>query len=233
MGNRGNAYLSYGSSFTPLAIAACKLWLDANDITTITKDGSDLVSQWNDKSTEANVLVQATGSFKPKWFSAIQNGKDIIRFDGVADYITDAATNTYSQPSTLFIVCTSPTEDIALNKGMFDGVSNRNLFNLQTTGVGYRVYANTGLVGGTRQTSAKIFRVVFNGGSSSLHINGSSILSGAAGADSLSGIILGAFTTGANGWADYDVCEVIFYNAILSAGDITLVENYLTSKWGL
>jgi hypothetical protein len=40
---------SFGMEWTPANISTA-LWLDANDSATITKDGSSLVSQWNDKS---------------------------------------------------------------------------------------------------------------------------------------------------------------------------------------
>jgi prepilin-type N-terminal cleavage/methylation domain-containing protein len=36
------------SSFEPTDVSNLKLWLDADDLYTITKDGSNLVSQWND-----------------------------------------------------------------------------------------------------------------------------------------------------------------------------------------
>ena len=36
----------------PFGITGLKLWLDSDDSSTITKDGSNLVSQWNDKSDQ-------------------------------------------------------------------------------------------------------------------------------------------------------------------------------------
>lgn len=220
---------SLESSFNPNSVSGLVAWYDANDSATITK-ASDRVSQWNDKSSEGNNLVQATGADQPLWVDAVQNGKPIIRFDGVSEYMRDSVTNTYTQPTTLFMVCSNPTENGG-NRAMFDGEGARNLLNVQSPNQ-YRVYAGTGLVGGTLGTGFKVFRVKFNSTSSSLHINGSSILSGDAGTASLEGINISSFE-GGTGFSNFDVCEVLFYDADVSSGDITSIENYLNSKWGL
>lgn len=231
MGNHGNAFMSYGS-FNPNTVAGLIAWYDANDSATITK-ASDRVSQWNDKSSEGNNLTQGTGADQPLWVDAVQNGKPIIRFDGVSESINDLITNTYTQPTTLFIVATSPTESASDSKAFIDGDSSRQIFNLQTTGVGYRVWAGTTLQGGTRQTGFKLFRVKFNSTSSSLHINNTSTLSGDAGTNSIEGFQIGASTHFGGGFANFDLCELLFYDADVSAGDITSIEAYLNAKWGL
>jgi len=43
------------------------MWFQSSDETTITKDGSNLVSRWNDKLGSGRDLVQATGSSQPTW----------------------------------------------------------------------------------------------------------------------------------------------------------------------
>lgn len=67
-------------NFVPTSLSGCILWLDANDLSTITKDGSNLVSQWNDKSTAGNNAVQATGAKQPLWTTNTLNGKAIVDF---------------------------------------------------------------------------------------------------------------------------------------------------------
>jgi hypothetical protein len=58
-----------------------ELWLDATDERTLTVDGSNYVSQWVDKSTNAFVITQATASNQAQW----QNSKELV-FDGVNDF---------------------------------------------------------------------------------------------------------------------------------------------------
>lgn len=76
--------------WTPAALGSSvlKLWLDANDISTITKDGSNYVSQWDDKSGNNNHVYQATGSYQPLF------SNNSIVFDGSNDCLV--ASNTLS-----------------------------------------------------------------------------------------------------------------------------------------
>jgi hypothetical protein len=56
------------------------LWLDADDAGTITKDGGDLVSQWNDKSGNARHVTQATAANQPTYQAAGLNSKPTLYF---------------------------------------------------------------------------------------------------------------------------------------------------------
>jgi hypothetical protein len=73
MGLGATAELDAGSValWTPavLGSSVLQLWLDANDESTITKDGSNYVSRWNDKSGNDFVVVQSTGSRQPQYDS--------------------------------------------------------------------------------------------------------------------------------------------------------------------
>lgn len=221
----------FSTTFTPLSVSGLKMWYDASDASTITKDGSDFVSQWNDKSG-IGINLTSTGTAKPLWVDAVKNGKPVIRFDGVNDYMSNTSSSTYSQPNTLFFVGTSPNAD---GEGMFDGGgSTRNLLNRQSTNT-YRVYAGTGVTGGTASTSFQIFRVLFSDGNGELDINGSSILTGQTiNTFGMANPILAAFdSSGPSGYADIDICEVLLYNASLSSGDKASVLSYLNTKWAI
>ena len=69
MGMGASAELDAGSValWTPAQLnsSLLKLWLDANDESTITKDGSNYVSQWADKSGNGNHATQGTGNLQP------------------------------------------------------------------------------------------------------------------------------------------------------------------------
>ncbi len=203
------------------------LHLDANASSTITKDGN-LVATWGDGSTVSNDIT-ASGTARPTWVDDTQTGLPVIRFDGTNNIMT-GTTASYSLPNTLFMVCTTPNTD---SEGMFDGDTSRNLFNRQGTNT-YRIYAGAGVTGGTANTAMQVFTVVFNNGSPALNINGSAqSLSGTnIGTSALDDIVLGAFD-GNTGNADYDVCEVLFYNKALSTSEISSVESYLNKKWGV
>lgn len=215
--------------FSPDDVAGLKMWYDLDDPTTIT-ESANRISQLDDKSTEGNDLVQATGADQPLLVASGQNGKPIMRFDGVTERMT-AATITYSQPNTLFMVCTSPSSD---GRAMFDGddASNRNLLNRQVTNT-YRVFAGASANGGTASIAIKIFRALYNGTSSELDIDGSSIFTGSdAGTQGLNDVIIASFD-GQTGFGNIDVAEILFYNASVSSGDKTSILNYLNNKWAV
>ena len=65
--------------WTPSEITTA-LWLDAADSSTITKDGSNLVSQWNDKSGNARHASQASGTLQATYSATQTNGKPALVF---------------------------------------------------------------------------------------------------------------------------------------------------------
>ena len=78
-------YQSKKSAFSPTDIAGCKLWLKAD--AGITKDGGNYVSIWADQSGNGNDAVQATGSAQPLWVDDVLNGKPVLRFDGLDNWL--------------------------------------------------------------------------------------------------------------------------------------------------
>ena len=217
--------------------AGLKLWLDASDSTTITKDGSNLVSAWNDKSGQLNHVTQATATNQPLWVDAVYNNLPTIRFDGVDNYIFR---NTWTggaltQPNTIFIVCEVPTG--SSTKFIYDSLhtGGRNAFFSRGASSVYSVYAGAAPNFGTRNTAFAQFMLEFNGSSTFVRRNKTSIGSSlVAGSLDMSGIYLasnGAATVGEFG--DIDISEVLVYTGQLSTTDRDDIEQYLTAKWGL
>ena len=67
--------------WTPQGEPSLLWWLDAADLTTITRDGSDLVSAWVNKAPPTfGDLAQATGADQPTWLAAGLNGRPCIEF---------------------------------------------------------------------------------------------------------------------------------------------------------
>lgn len=64
--------------------ASLALWLDAEDASTITLNGTT-VSQWNDKSGNARHAVQATASDQPTYSTSRINGRPAVFSDGTND----------------------------------------------------------------------------------------------------------------------------------------------------
>jgi hypothetical protein len=163
----------------------------------------------------------------------IVNGLPAIRFDGVDDNL--AATGfTLNQPSTIVAVFVQRM-DPADNKGLLDGASadfSRYLF-VAGSGNTLGLYAGTTLNGPTLTVGTAYYAVaIFNGGSSSVRVNGGSPSSGNAGSSGASGITIGSANNGAGSqYAQFDFAEVFGYNSALSADYIADINAYAALKW--
>jgi len=68
-----------GTLWTPAEITT-SLWFDANDLTTINKDGSNVITDWNDKSGNERHASQSTSSARPIHFYDSNLEKWVVRF---------------------------------------------------------------------------------------------------------------------------------------------------------
>jgi hypothetical protein len=83
----------------PTSITGLQLWLDASDAQTLydaTSGGSLVaadggVARWEDKSGNSRHMTQGTAGSRPARKTAIQGGKDVLRFDGSADFMSVAS----------------------------------------------------------------------------------------------------------------------------------------------
>ena len=232
-----------GAAFAPSDIAGLQLWLDANDASTLFTDAAgttpagngDVVGHWADKSGNSNNVTQATTSKKPTLQNGILNGLPVVRFDA-DDWlrINPFVSGTITQPNTTFVVykisAVSGSTQVILG-GVTNG--NRQLILKDPAADKLGLFAGAVLLSGeTADTNWHIASAVFNGASSFLRLDGTQIVSGNPGAENQEGATLAA-TFNAAGVLDGDEAEALEYGGELSAGDITLVENYFSNKWGV
>ena len=226
--------------FSPANISDLYAWYDASDSSTITKDGSDRVSQWNNKEgTTARNLVQATGTKQPLWVSADQNGNDVINFyDTVTarEMDTGTALSAISQPITIIAVAKIPANDSQQHflwsafsaAPTFEKGSVTNQFALVFTNA--IIFTEAGYTGTWREITSLI-----NGSSSSLRLNNVEKATGNG-----TGTFI-PFTVGAHGgikgslsraWRER-VGEIIIYNKLLSSTELNEIYTYTSEKWGI
>ena len=103
------------AEFTPDLLTGLQLWLDASDADTLydaTSGGSLVaadggVARWEDKSGNGRHATQGTSANRPARKTAIQGGKDVLRFDGSDDHLTstDFLDLSSGQAITAFVVC--------------------------------------------------------------------------------------------------------------------------------
>lgn len=228
--NRNPRSYSPGASGPPTT--NMEFWFDA-DSSYITKDGGDLVSQWDDRSGNARHLAQATGTKQPLWISSAQNSLPGVRFDGTSDSMA-AANFTFNQPETVYIVF----KQIGWTNlcDVFDGSAMNNMRLYQKTasprlGTYAGAYGpdTTSLAVGTHGLTTAIF----NGASSELRINAGTAQTGNVGANNGGGLTVGSHVGGAGFFSNIEVCEIIGYSSAHDSTAQGQVQDYLNDKYDI
>lgn len=102
------------SLWTPKSVSMLSLWLDATDASTITKDGSDLVTEWKDKSGNQRHAT-ATGTGRPTWVADGMNDKASLDFNGSSNFMTLPDLNITGART--IIIAYQPTDIDGMNTG--------------------------------------------------------------------------------------------------------------------
>ena len=201
----------------------------------MTADG-DVVGAWADKSGNGNDALQATTANKPLYKAAIKNGLSIIRFDGANDWLVTAAfASALSQPNTIVVAAMINTATPVTTKIYVDGIAgaSRHVVYASNPEFEFAIYAGAVLVSGDAlNTNYNILTAIFSGVSSELFLNGTSIVSGDAGAHTLTGLTVAASATLATPLPG-DELEILVYDSALSTSNRQAVEAYINSKWSL
>lgn len=229
------------SSFDPTDITGLTLWHDASDSSTLfdaTSGGSTPaddgeVLRWEDKSGNGHHATNGTTGQRPLRRVAEVNGLDTVDFDGSNDrllFSTGVEFNDYS-----CIACfqrpTSGTTSVTYAKYNTDlewpGVWNNtdNKFYHRRSGF-YTSSANTG-------TGIFILSATRTGTSGNMYLDGASLASGSVSTGTSSINSVGSFSSGGSRYHDGNICEILMYDSVLSAGDRGDVETYLADKWGV
>lgn len=233
-------FLLHGTrSFTPTQVANNVLWLDASDSNTITERGG-AVSQWDDKSGEGN-NIPVTGTQRPTTGVDTINGKNVLTFDGVNNYL-DLPSSFYTD------LANGDNTAIVVWKTSNGGTSQRLITGFVGTstrwGLLYRFGA--GEVNAVNATTfAQVDTPLIENINTHVDISireGSNITAkrdkyfnetDATAEDvSITSARIGADAFGANLMVG-NLCEVLVYNRALTESEIALVQNYLQAKWDI
>ena len=219
---------NFGKSLTNL-----HAWYDASDVSSITKDSSNRVSQFNDKSGNGRHLSQATSGSQPLWVSEGQNGKDLIDCVG-SRFMKTSTWTAISQPYTFFFTALMPLNDSA-DRMLMDSISNTSLIYKQTTNDRFLMFAGSN-AGATMSGYANTWRYVtaiFDGTNLTYRFDGvhKNTEGSTVGTGTSNGLILGA--RDGSGFSNSKFGEIIMIAGNPTAQEITDTEAYLKAKWGL
>lgn len=218
--------------FAPTDLGGLKTWLVADDLDALWAD-EDNIDAWYSRSPATNNFTQSNATFRPDFKSAIKNGHDVVRFDGL-NHRLEGGDQSASFPSaaTLFIAASVADTRYALyehhdrdNWFVFDGAGYHGAF--RTSRV-----ANTPSSGEpssgwhywTIQSSAAGFTV---------RRNGTQIVSAAAGFEGGTNHRIAVHTFTFEDKAVCDIAEILIYDTALSSANVAAVEAYLVDKYAL
>lgn len=119
------------AAFSPMQLSNLALWLDGSDLATLTIDGSNRVSQWDDKSGNGMHATQGTTMEQPVFSGTAANGMPGLTFDGSDDRLLSGTNSSWNylheqSGATLFIAChitTANPDNYLAILSTFDGGS--------------------------------------------------------------------------------------------------------------
>lgn len=233
------------------------LWLDANDVSTVTKDGSDKISSWEDKSGNANDALQITAGSQPTYVLNSINSKAAISFDGTDDFFKIADSASLKPDEITIFVVANARAYTSYAASFINKTSNYALWN-DGYGLNFMEYNNpnefqfwvnsywinaapvnsslvtlnqyhlwTGLYGNDLATFKVDKSVVATDTTSAgVIVNSTRAMTIGANYD-------GTLETVINDPLDGEIAEILIYGRALSESEITIMESYLSKKWGL
>lgn len=241
----------------PLLVANLRLWLDADDSTTVydAQEGGNLatvgtsVARWEDKSGHGQHAIQSTASNRPTRFATL-NGRAGMNFAlnqwFRGSFVTANTSKTlsaivvFSMDSTtqdsgrLLSLSASNAADSASSAGGTAIARNATNAKLQSNANGNTTNMP---IADIAYNTSYIVSAVYNGTNQVLYLNGASVGTQAHTANfntALYGIGFNSYTSPASTdrWVGA-INEVVLYDTALSAADRTRIEGYMAWKWGI
>ncbi|MGE5498603.1 MAG: hypothetical protein ACM3Q2_11050 [Syntrophothermus sp.] len=175
-------------------------------------------------------LVQSDTSKAPTlvWV----NGKPVIRFDGVNDYLKSASM-TLNQPTVVYIGIKQLSW--ATPRAIFDGYTG-DVMSLVTGSVSPRLKIASGNVLGENSNlplnKMGLVKCVFNGVNSALQIDNTAALTGNAGTSNGGGLTLGAWG-GIGYYTNIELSEIRILLSLPTTQQDTNIKNSMNQTWGI
>lgn len=217
-------------------------WLSADAIATITVNGSNLVSQWKDRTTNVRHFTQATDANKPLFVSSAINSLPAVRFNGTTSFLNFSdATLSYLNSSSFTIFYVATKTAAATNQfvigGQGAGTRNNLALGYLSTNTYKEVFGSddiNAVVPVKPAGSPELYGFTYSNVDNSRVIrrNGSIVGLGASNGSltGMSGEALGRYLTT---YGQFDLGELLIYNRVLTAYEILQIERDLLSKWSI
>jgi hypothetical protein len=225
-----NQLAGFGNSrsILPPEVPGLQFWVRSD--LGVTKDGSDLVSDWADLSGNGRNATESTN--KPLWVTSLISGCPAIRFDGTNDKLLTGSF-TVNQPLTVFVVSKNVTNTNA-DRVWASSTSTANPSLLQRAGPNLTLQSNN-LDGATvvsDTTNFHLYKCVFNGTSSVIaKDNGSDQTNAGNLSGSITRMEIGAWNAG--NFGNVEIAEMAVYDSTISGTNLTNLLVYFRDRYAL
>lgn len=232
------------STFTPASLTGLIGWYDAQNSGSITQS-SGLVSQWNDLSTIANNVSQATSANQPTYGATSFNSKPGIRFfaTGSSNFLQSSALPVASiNDCTVFVVFNIATIAGYSTLYALGGSGDEFDIAVRQTTPNFAILYSSNTTPNEADSSISLSTATNyygcwqrSSGTTSFRINGSADATTTAQANNITIAVSSTLIGGDNAGEPFDgtIAEVIVYNRALTVTEIGQVETYIKSRWGL
>ena len=246
---------SGAAPWTPASIPDCVCWLRADSgvyqdlapTTPVTANGQ-LVGHWTNAATPTKNLAALTLGTRAAWIQSWANGQPAVQFDGATSRLQSAAWSELAQPElTMWIVFQDDATPFASNviggigdtavtstRGMLDFLQNATGTTLRGRGNTAALSAVTLQITGLDANRAAMLRL---SGSSSIKFDATN---GTPASNTTATLIItgntGQYLGGpVAGGASYPgaIAEIAWYARALSDAELTTLNNYATTRYGL
>lgn len=224
--------------FTPASLTGKKLWLKANDLTTMFQDAAlttpvtdgSAWNGWKDKSGNGNDFVTASTNAQGIYRANIKNSKGVGVFNGTATQFQ--TTGIAATAHTVWIVFASTNTTTSYGTVFAEAAGNHGFDIKGTSGVGYVL----DLLNSSDHDSGNItfgnwstFLGTLDGaGTGQGFLNGSSFYNSTEFA-SITYARIGGHTSE---WFGGYIAEIVMIDHVASGTEISNMATYLTSEWG-
>jgi len=217
----------------PSQLAGLALWLDADDASTITLNGSN-VSQWDDKSGNNRNASQTSATSQPTILIDLNNRR-VIQFDGSDDFFSVAQ---FTTSATVFILANQGQVTFPQLSGAapstFIPAWNVNGERLEYRSVSTETILSKLGNGSTAEYAFGCVQLDTANDEVKLNIYGGPVttVSETLGSSDLTINTIGRDFAGATQFTDGAVAEIITLSNLVTTEDRQNVEGYLAWKWG-
>jgi hypothetical protein len=227
---------SRGTSFDPLSVADCLLWLRAD--LGVTESGG-AVSAWADQSGAADAnrnALQGTATNQPAFVAADANfgNAPTISFDGNDNYLATGAFTggPYAQPVTMY----AAFRHAASGGYVFDDIdgSSRLAFVAGTASGGFFFAGSAAVSFDTATGTTYVVGLVFDGAGSASYVNNSqtAAVTDDVGANALKSLQIGSRNNEAN-FLTGQIAEILAYSGAHDAATRRRVMQYMGARVGV